>query len=95
MSSQKKVVVACASGVATSQTVASKILDMCDQAGLNVMVEATNISHLASIIDSVDVYVSIVPNSGEKWDIPVVSGIPFLTGDQIEQEFAKLKQALS
>lgn len=87
----KKIFVACGSGVATSQTVASKVASMCEDEGLNVSVEAVDIKSLESIIDQCDIYVSIVPTGTKDWGKPTVSGIPFLTGVGIDDEFEKLK----
>ena len=89
----KKVVVACGSGVATSQTVASKIESMLQNEGINVSVEAVDIKSLDSIIDQVDVYVTIVPGS-KSYDVPTINGIKFLTGMGMEEEFEKLKGLL-
>lgn len=88
----KKIFVACGSGVATSQTVASKISSMCEDEGLDVSVEAVDIKSLESIIDQCDIYVSIVSGSANNWNVPTISGIPFLTGNGIEDEFEKLKE---
>lgn len=91
----KKIFVACGSGVATSQTVASKIGTMCEDEGLDVSVEAVDIKSLESIIDQCDIYVSIVSTGANNWDIPTISGIPFLTGMGMEEEFEKLKQFIA
>ena len=85
----KRIVVACGSGVATSQTVASKVESMLEEAGVNSKVEAVDIKSLDSIIDQVDVYITIVPGS-KSYDVPTVNGIPFLTGFGIDEEFEKL-----
>lgn len=55
----KRIFVACGSGVATSQTVASKIQSMCEDEGLDVSVEAVDIKSLESIIDQCDIYVQL------------------------------------
>lgn len=89
----KKIVVACGSGVATSQTVASKINSMLEDEGINAVVEAVDIKALDSIISTVDIYVTIVPGSGT-YDIPTINGIKFLTGIGIDEEFEKLKNLL-
>lgn len=89
----KKIIVACGSGVATSQTVASKIGRMCEDDGLNVSVEAVDIKSLESVIKHCDVYVSITSVTKD-YGKPVINGIPFLTGMGIEQEFEKLKSYL-
>ncbi|MFL0268846.1 PTS sugar transporter subunit IIB [Candidatus Clostridium radicumherbarum] len=88
----KKIFVACGSGVATSQTVASKIASMCEDENLPVSVEAVDIKSLESIIDQCDIYVSIVPLKTKEWGKPTLSGIPFLTGMGIDAEFEKLKE---
>lgn len=87
----KKIVVACGSGIATSQTVASKINSMLEDEGIAVTVEAVDIKALESIISTVDIYVTIVPGS-ETYDKPTINGIKFLTGMGIEEEFEKLKE---
>lgn len=89
----KKIVVACGSGVATSQTVASKIESMLQDEGIFCNVEAVDIKSLDSIIDQVDVYVTIVPGS-KSYDIPTINGIKFLTGMGIEEEYEKLKELI-
>lgn len=86
----KKVVVACGSGVATSQTVASKINSLLEDDGINATVEAVDIKSLDSIIDQVDVYVTIVQGT-VNYDIPTVNGIAFLTGMGMDEEYEKLK----
>ena len=86
----KRIVVACGSGVATSQTVASKINSMLEDEGIKATVEAVDIKSLESIIDQVDVYVTIVPGS-QTFDKPMINGIKFLTGMGMAEEFEKLK----
>lgn len=95
MSKIKNIYVACGSGVATSQTVASKIANLCEEENLPVNVEAVDIKSLESIIDQCDIYVSIVPTAGNNWNKPTISGIPFLTGMGMEAEFEKLKEMIS
>lgn len=95
MSNIKRIIVACGSGVATSQTVASKVASMCEDANLKVNVEAVDIKSLENVIDQCDIYVSIVPTAGQNWDKPTISGIPFLTGIGIDEEFEKLKQIIN
>ncbi len=87
----KKIYVACGSGVATSQTVASKVSSMCEDEGYDVSVEAVDIKSLESIIDQCDIYVSIVSNDANNFDKPTVSGIPFLTGVGLDEAWEKLR----
>jgi len=92
MSKMKRIIVACGSGVATSQTVASKIESMCEDEGLSVNVDAVDIKSLESFIDQCDIYVSIVQTGLKDWGKPTINGIPFLTGIGIDEEFDKLKE---
>lgn len=85
----KRVIVACGSGVATSQAVASKLERMLREADVEADVEAVDIKSLNHYIDGADAYVSIV-NSDEEYDIPTFSGIPFLTGVGLDREFDRL-----
>lgn len=91
MSKQKRIYVACGSGVATSQTVASKIGNMIEDEGLPATVEAVDIKSLESIIDQCDIYVSIVSDGSLDIDKPTINGLAFLTGMGMEDEFEKLK----
>ena len=59
----KRIVVACGSGIATSQTVASKINSMLEDDGISATVESVDIKALENIISQVDIYVTIVPGS--------------------------------
>jgi len=61
--------------------------------GIKATVEAVDIKSLESIIDQVDVYVTIVPGS-QTFDKPMINGIKFLTGMGMAEEFEKLKELL-
>lgn len=88
----KRIIVACGSGVATSQTVASKVASLCEERGLNVEVEAVDIKSLEFYIKNSDLYISITPGAPDEYNVPTIGGIPFLTGiginevmDQVEE----------
>lgn len=87
------IIVACGSGVATSQTVASKVNRLLKAEGVNAEVEAVDIKQLPHIIKNADIYISIVKDDTD-WGIPVISGIPFLTGMGQDAEFKKLLAAI-
>ncbi|KKK33906.1 PTS galactitol transporter subunit IIB [Salinicoccus sediminis] len=89
----KNVIVACGSGVATSQTVASKVKRILDENNVRANVEAVDIKSLDSYIRSADVYVSIT-KSNKEYEIPTLNGIAFLTGMGLEEEKQKLIDAL-
>ncbi|WAA09300.1 PTS sugar transporter subunit IIB [Fervidibacillus albus] len=89
----KKVIVACGSGVATSQTVASKVKKILEQKGVRAEVTAVDIKSLEKHIRTSDVYISIT-KVDKDFGIPTLSGIPFLTGMGMEEETKKLLEAL-
>ncbi|KLU63567.1 galactitol-specific phosphotransferase enzyme IIB component [Peptococcaceae bacterium CEB3] len=90
----KKIIVACGSGVATSQTVASKVKDLCEKKGLRVQVEAINIRNLEAHIKNCDMYISITPYEKKDYGVPVVSGIPFLTGVGLDVAMKQIEEVL-
>ncbi|EAG4095184.1 PTS galactitol transporter subunit IIB, partial [Listeria monocytogenes] len=61
----KKVIVACGSGVATSQTVASKVERILKEKGVRATVEAVDIKSLEQYIKTSDVYVAITKANKE------------------------------
>lgn len=89
----KKVIVACGSGVATSQTVASKVERILKERGIRANVEAVDIKSLDQHIRTSDAYVAIT-KANKEYDIPTLNGIAFLTGMGMEEEVEKLIDAL-
>lgn len=89
----KTIIVACGSGVATSQTVASKIDKLCKERKIPAKVMAVDIKSLEQNIRIADVYVSIAP-SNKDYGIPTISGIPFLTGVGMEETMNRLEEIL-
>lgn len=89
----KKVIVACGSGVATSQTVASKVKRLLDSKGVRANVEAVDIKSIDTYIKGCAVYIAITKPK-KQYQVPVISGIPFLTGVGMESELQKLINAL-
>ena len=85
----KKIIVACGSGVATSQTVASKLSKLLKERKITADVEAVDIKSLKHHVKNADAYVSIV-KSKEEFDIPVFNGLAFLTEMRQEEELQKI-----
>lgn len=85
---------ACGGGIATSATVATKINLELEAKGLSgkAKAEAVDIKSLDMFIRNADIYVSITPTRGaqEQFPIPVVSGIPFLTGIGKDETMEKI-----
>lgn len=89
----KRVIVACGSGVATSQAVASKVERILKQRGVEADVEAVDIKSLDHYINDADAYISIV-KSDDDYDIPTFNGIAFLTGMGADAETDRLVELL-
>lgn len=90
----KTIIVACGGGIATSATVATKINYALEDLGYGSVAkaEAVDIKSLDMFIKNADVYVSITPVVGvvEEYEIPVVSGIPLLTGVGRDETIEKI-----
>ena len=78
-----KVVVACGSGVATSQTVASKVNRMLKADGVDAQVEAVDLKSVERHLKGAAAY-----------GLPQINGIAFLTGMNQKAEYQKLIDAI-
>lgn len=90
----KNIFVVCGAGIASSQAVASKLITMCSNEALPANIQVVDIHTLENTIDNCDILVTLVPPGAIKYGKPVINGIPFLTGYQVEEEFEKLKRVL-
>lgn len=89
-----KVIVACGSGVATSQMVAHKIGKLLKQRDVEADVEAVDVKSLPEKVKTADAYVAVV-RTGEDYDIPTFNGVAFLTGMGEDEELDKLVASLT
>jgi len=87
----KKIIVACGSGVATSQTVASKLTRLLKERNCECVIEAVDMKSLDRYISQPDVvgYVCITKND-KTYNVPAYNGIAFLTGMNQESELQKI-----
>ena len=94
----KKIIVACGGGIATSATVATKINNRLADAGLKneAYCEPVDIKSLQREFATADLYVSITPVRGQVIDapIPVINGMPILTGVGAAGCFDKIVETL-
>ena len=88
-----RIVVACGSGVATSETVAGKVNKMLKDAKIDAVVEATDLKQVDRALVGAAAYISIVNDKKER-DVPTINGIAFLTGVGKDKEFKKLVKAI-
>lgn len=85
---KKTVIVACGGAVATSTVAAYKIVDLCNENGIDVTIVQCRISEIQNHLEGASL---IVPTSRIKKDygIPLISGMPFISGigeDKLKQK---------
>lgn len=85
---KKKVIVACGGAVATSTIAANKIVELCEENGIDIEICQIRISEIPSNLPA-DL---IVTTSKVKKDygVPLVTGMPFISGVNVE----KTKEAI-
>lgn len=79
MDRKKRVLVACGTGIATSTHVADRLRREFDARGIDVLITQCRVAEVASYAGDVDVVVTTAPMAPVD-SLPIVSGIPFLTG---------------
>ena len=91
---RKRIVVACGSGVATSNTVAEKVKELCKKRKIDVEVQTVDFRSLKDYLKGADVFISIAPYDKTDYGIPSISGIPFLTGVKCDEAMSELEKLL-
>ncbi|MFY9902974.1 MAG: PTS sugar transporter subunit IIB [Trichococcus sp.] len=93
---KRRLIVACGSGVATSQTIASKIASMFEDDGISFPVDAVDYKSIQSELPSTGIYVYVaqpdedVLEKAKELGIAVFPGIPFLTGMGAENVYSQI-----
>ncbi|MDW8064548.1 MAG: PTS sugar transporter subunit IIB [Anaerolineae bacterium] len=93
----KRIIVACGSGVATSNVAAEKLRNLLREQGYhNVEVRAVDIKSLEAEAKVADLLVSITPYSlrDKELSIPSINGIPLLTGIGVAEVIQQIKEIL-
>ena len=93
MAGRKVIFVACGSGVASSETAAYKLRNLLKERKLDADVVVVDFKRLRSICKQANILVNIAPYDKTDYGIPMVSGVPFLTGmglDQVMNEIETL-----
>lgn len=90
----KKVLVICGTGVATSTMVATSITEHCAAEGIDVQISQGKVMDLLGGTPDADVIVATtaVPDNVT---VPVVSGMPFLTGVGRDSALAEVVKHLT
>ena len=89
----KKVLVICGTGVATSTVIVQKIREFAQSKGIDANISQGKVSDLVSGGTNADFIVATtqIPDSVT---IPVVPGLPFLTGIGLDGTFEKIEELL-
>ena len=88
--------VACGSGVATSQTIASKIANMFEDDGISFPVDAVDYKSIQNELPSTGIYVYVaqpdedVLEKAQELGVAVFPGIPFLTGMGVDSIYSQI-----
>ena len=90
----KKVLVICGTGIATSTVVAIRIREFCAARKIPVEVSQGKVMDIVRGIEGYDLIVATTPIPS-KVNIPVIQGLPFLTGVGVDATLEKIAQALS
>lgn len=76
----KRVLIACGNGIATSTVVASKVKEFLINNGVEVTTSQTKLMEVPSKVHDYDLLVTTGQFEGQTGDVPVVKGMPILTG---------------
>jgi galactitol PTS system EIIB component len=88
-----RIVVSCGTAIATSTHVAIKVKELLKERGIEVMTTQCRVVEIPSYAPDADLVISTaqVPF---KIDVPVVDGIPFLTGLGVKEVVDKIEAIL-
>jgi PTS system galactitol-specific IIB component len=92
--SKKRVITLCGSGIASSTICAQKIKKYCQENGVDVEVQPLAFGQLEGAKAEADLIVSVTPGVKVDTDIPVISGVPFLTGVGQQEVLKKVIEIL-
>lgn len=84
---------ACGSGFATANTLAEKVKDICLELKLNTEVIIIDSKALRNQLSTAHCFIALPPFDKADYGIPVLNGLPFLTGmglDKAIEDLAKI-----
>ncbi len=95
METEKRVLVSCGTAIATSTVVAAKIHEIAKEAGIPVKVSQCKAAEIRSKVSTFrpHVVVSTTPVPSDL-GVPVVNGVPFLSGIGMKEAKKKILEAL-
>ena len=96
MASEKRVLVACGTSIATATVVAEKVKEIAREAGIRVNVVQCKASEVRgrAMVFAPNLILTTTPIS-QDLDCPVLNGIPFLSGIGMDDLKAKILEEIS
>lgn len=91
---KRKVIVACGGAVATSTMAAEEIKDLCAENSITVEIVQCRVNEIETYMDGVDLICTTARVDRQFGDIPVVHGMPFISGVGIDALRDKILAAL-
>ncbi|HHV39056.1 MAG TPA: PTS sugar transporter subunit IIB [Tepidimicrobium sp.] len=89
-----KILVACATGVATSTIVTERIHEICKANGINAEIVRSNIGQIPSHAADVDIIMPTTNYSSDDIDKPIINALAFITGINEDQVIEQLLEAI-
>lgn len=86
----KRILIACGNGIATSTLVASKVKDYLNEHGVEASTTQTKLMEVPSKVQDYDLLVTTGQFEGQTGEVPVVKGMPILTGIGSEQTMEEI-----
>ena len=81
---KRKIIVACGGAVATSTMAAEEIKELCEANNIRVELVQCRVNEIETYMDGVDLICTTAKVDRTIGDIPVVHGMPFISGVGIE-----------
>lgn len=89
-----KIVVACGTAIATSTHVAMKVKELLEERGLKIHTIQCRVLEVPSLAPNADLVIATAQVPFDI-DVPVVDGIPFLTGIGVKEVIDKIETFLT
>lgn len=90
----KRILVACGNGIATSTVVASKVREYLSEHGVQAETTQTKLMEVPSKVQDYDLLITTGQFEGQTNGVPLVKGMPILTGIGAEQTMEEVMNAL-
>lgn len=91
---KRKVIVACGGAVATSTMAAEEIKELCEENNITIEIVQCRVNEIETYMDGVDLICTTARVDRKFGEIPVVHGMPFISGVGIDELREKILTAL-